>query len=283
MVKTISVSDALFNKSFRLVLIGTSIVAAAAVTVLGYILLALNSIVPFEFHVFVVIGVIAGFIGPSILLILQDRRRNQIDSSLPRVLESIAEGLQAGLTLIESIEEVSKQDHGWISRELKTMVAQMSWGISIEDALESFANRVGTEMTKKTTALLTATIRLGGDLKSLFMSTAEFLHQMGEAKDERTEQLRPYLSIIYVTLVVFVVTMYMLYHSLSSLFDLQSNILKVEMTQDQLKILLFDLSTLEAIFGGLVASKLSSGTMLPGLKHSVVMMLVSTVCFITLF
>ena len=229
------------------------------------------------------IGVIAGFLVPSVILIFQDRRRNQIDRSLPRVLEGIAEGLQAGMTLIESIEEVSKQDLGWISRELKTMVAQMSWGIAVEDALESFAKRVGTDMTRKTTALLNATIRLGGDLRSLFMSTSDFLHQMLEAKDERTEQLRPYLSIIYVTLVVFVVTMFMLYNSLSSLFSLESSLIKIEMTQDQLKILLFDLSMLEAIFGGLVASKLSNGTILPGLKHSMIMLLMSTTCFMVLF
>jgi flagellar protein FlaJ len=163
------------------------------------------------------------------------------------------------------------------------MVAQMSWGIPIEDALEGFAARVGTDMTKKTTALLTAAIRLGGDLKSLFRSTAEFLHKMLDANDERNEQLRPYLSMIYVTLIVFVVTMFMLYHSLAGLFDLQSNILRIEMTQDQLKILLFDLATLEAIFGGIIAAKLSSGTIYPGLKHSIIMLLINTAAFVVLF
>ena len=283
MVKKITVSNLLFNKRIQILLVGASIAASVGIIALGYILLTLQSITLFHFHAFVSIGVIAGFLVPSVILIFQDRRRNQIDRSLPRVLEGIAEGLQAGMTLIESIEEVSKQDLGWISRELKTMVAQMSWGIAVEDALESFAKRVGTDMTRKTTALLNATIRLGGDLRSLFMSTSDFLHQMLEAKDERTEQLRPYLSIIYVTLVVFVVTMFMLYNSLSSLFSLESSLIKIEMTQDQLKILLFDLSMLEAIFGGLVASKLSNGTILPGLKHSMIMLLMSTTCFLVLF
>ncbi|MCJ7633491.1 hypothetical protein MUP77_14030, partial [Candidatus Bathyarchaeota archaeon] len=104
-----------------------------------------------------------------------------------------------------------------------------------------------------------------------------------EAKDERNEQLGPYLSMIYVTLLVFVVTMYMLYNSLGGLFNMQSNIIKIQMSQNQLKILLFDLSMMEAVFGGLVASKLSSGTIYPGLKHSIVMLLMSTMSFIVLF
>jgi pilus assembly protein TadC len=222
-------------------------------------------------------------IAPSVILIIKDRRRNQIDRSLPRVLEGISEGLQAGMTLIESITEVSKQDFGWTSKELQTMVAQMSWGMSIEDSLASFAKRAGTDMSKKTTALLIAAINLGGDLKSLFRSTSEFLHRILDANDERNEQLRPYLSIIYVTLIVFVVTMYMLYNSLSGLFELQSNILKIQLTQEQLKILLFDLAILEAVFGGLIASKLSSGTVYPGLKHSIVMLLINVSAFVLLF
>jgi pilus assembly protein TadC len=279
----ITSTQLLFNKRFQMTIVGSSIGAGVAVTLIGYLLYISQAITYFNLHVFVAISIMISLVAPAVILILQDRRRNQIDRSLPRVLEAISEGLQAGMTLIESIDEVSKQDYGWTSKELGVMVAQLSWGVPIENALNNFAQRVGTEMTKKTTALLTAAIRLGGDLKALFRSTAEFLHKMHEAKDERNEQLRPYLSIIYVTLVVFVVTMFMLYNSLAGLFELQSNVLQIRMTQEELKILLFDLAILEAIFGGLIASKLSTGTIYPGLKHSIIMLLINTACFVTLF
>jgi flagellar protein FlaJ len=282
-MRKITPSYILFNKRFQLAIVAASIAAGAAITLIGYLLYISQTIAYFNLHVYVAISIVVSLIAPAVILILQDRRRDQIDRTLPRVLEAISEGLQAGMTLIESIDEVSKQDYGWTSKELRIMVAQLSWGVPIETALDNFAKRVGTEMTKKTTALLNAAIRLGGDLKALFRSTAEFLHKMHEAKDERNEQLRPYLSIIYVTLVVFVVTMYMLYNSLAGLFELQSNILQVRMTQEELKILLFDLAVLEAIFGGLIASKLSSGTIYPGLKHSIIMLLINTACFMILF
>jgi pilus assembly protein TadC len=279
----ITSTQLLFDKRVQMLIVGASVAAGVAITLFGYFLYISQAITYFNLHVFVAISIMISLVAPSVILILQDRRRNQIDRSLPRVLEAISEGLQAGMTLIESIDEVSKQDYGWTSKELRVMGAQLSWGIPIESALENFAQRVGTEMTKKTTALLSAAIRLGGDLKALFRSTAEFLHKMHDAEDERSEQLRPYLSIIYVTLVVFVVTMYMLYNSLAGLFELESNILQVRMTQGELKILLFDLAILEAIFGGLIASKLSSGTIAPGLKHSIIMLLINTACFVTLF
>jgi flagellar protein FlaJ len=279
----LSPENILFNRKFQIMMLSASAAAAIATVAMGYILFLAQSISMFTLHVFIAIGVVLALTTPSIILIVKDRRRNQIDRTLPRVLEGISEGLQAGMTLIESIDEISKQDYGWTSKELRTMVAQMSWGMSIESALLSFAKRAGTDMANKTTALLIAAIKLGGDLKSLFRSTAEFLHRILDAKDERNEQLRPYLSIIYVTLIVFIVTMYMLYNSLSGLFEIQSSILKIQLTQEQLKILLFDLAILEAIFGGLIASKLSSGTVYPGLKHSIVMLLINVSAFVILF
>ena len=100
----ITSTQLLFNKRFQMTIVGTSIGAGVAVTLLGYFLYISQAITYFNLHVFVAISVMIGLVAPAVILILQDRRRNQIDRSLPRVLEAISEGLQAGMTLIESID-----------------------------------------------------------------------------------------------------------------------------------------------------------------------------------
>jgi hypothetical protein len=55
------------------------------------------------------------------------------------------------------------------------------------------------------------------------------------------------------------------------------------MTQEELKILLFDLSVMEALFGGLIASKLSEGTIYPGLKHAIIMLIINISTFLYFF
>jgi len=275
--------DIFFVKRVRIITAALSAAASITVALVGYSLLLSQIISLFQLHVFVSLGITVGLVGPSIITILQARRRNEIDRNLPRVLEDISEGLHAGMTLMEAIEETSKRKYGWISRELKTMIAQMSWGIPLQEAFENFSKRAGTDMAKKTTALLIASMRLGGDLRTVFTSTARFLRRMLDASEDRNEQLRPYLSLIYVTLVVFLVTMVMLYHSLATLYQLPGDILKIRMTQEELKILLFDLAVAEAIFGGLIASKLSEGSIYPGLKHSIIMLLINTTTFVYFF
>jgi flagellar protein FlaJ len=187
------------------------------------------------------------------------------------------------MTYIEAMEETSKLDYGYISRELKTLIAQISMGITIVDAFKEFAKRIGTDMAEKTTTFLLSAIRHGGDLKTVFTSTAKFLNKMLEAEEKRKSELYTYLPIIYVTLAVFLITMFMLYQSLTQLFTMESEILQIAMTQEEFKILLFDLAIFEALFGGLIATKLSQGSIYPGLKHSIIMLSICIVGFIYLF
>jgi len=273
--------DLFFNRRFQIALCGISATVALVVGLFGYTLYATQIIPEFTLHILAVIGLILGLILPAYMLILHDRRRNEIDRMLPRVLEEISEGLMSGMTLIESIEESSKREYGFITKELRMLVGQMSWGVSIEEAFENFSKRVGTDMAKKTTVLLLSAIHLGGDMKSVFLSTSSFLRKVLDAKADRNDQLRPYLMIVYVTLVVFLAMMVMLYGSISGLLSIKSPIMKVQMTKEQLRILLFDLSVMEGLFGGLIAAKLSEGTIFPGLKHSIIMLLINTLAFMT--
>ena len=273
--------DLFFNRRFQILLCGISAAITLTIGGFGYSLYLNKILSEFNLHVLAVVGLVLGLILPAYILILQDRRRNDIDRMLPRVLDDISEGLQSGMTLIESIEEASIRDYGFITKELQILVSQMSWGVSLEESFENFSKRIGTDMAKKTTVLLLSAIHLGGDMKSVFLSTSLFLRKMLDAKADRNDQLRPYLSIMYVTLIVFLVMMVMLYGSISSLLTIKSPIMKVQMTQEQLKILLFDLSVMEGLFGGLIAAKLSEGTIYPGLKHSIIMLVLNTAIFLS--
>jgi len=273
-------NEIIFHKKLKYIAIGISVLAALGVASFGYLLFLSNTISLYLAHIFVAIGLVIGMILPAFIMILQETRKSDIDKALPRVLEEISEGLMSGMTLIEAIEEASKKNYGWMTRELKILVSQMSWGVSLEKAFEKFSERIGTDMAQKTTALLLSAIELGGDLRTTFLSTADFLRKMLEARDDRNEEMRPYLTIIYTTIIVFLAMMIMLYGSLQQLLDMQSPIIKVAMNKEQLKILLFDLAVMEGAFGGLIAAKLSSGTIWPGLKHSIIMLLMNTVVFL---
>ena len=164
--------------------------------------------------------------------------------------------------------------------ELRTLVTQLTWGAPFDSSFKSFADRIGTEMTSKVTVLLLQAISLGGDLKTAFRSTAAFARRMIDLRSERETQLRTYLMVIYVSTMVFMLVIVIMYRALFvQMASPGSTWMRLPLSIEAYKGYLFDLATVEGIVGGLAAGKLSEGVTLYGLKHSVIMLVVVIVVF----
>lgn len=269
-------------KGFRWAVYGASAVAGVSLAVFGYLFFY----PAFTFHVFVAGAIIAAITMPSLIITWEQRRKKQIDDMLPRFLEDVAESQEAGMTLLKAFEESSKRKYGPITKELKHLVAQLTWGVEFEAAFVSFSGRIDTELTTKITTLLLEAMRLGGDLKRTFHSTASFVRQMIQLRNERESQLRPYMMVIYVGTIVFMIIIIILYQSFfvsMASGGTGGGFMRLPMSLEGYKVVLFDLVVVEAFFGGITAGKLSGGRALTGLKHSAMLLAVVTVVFGLIF
>ena len=240
----------------------------------------------YMFHTLFSLALVVICIPPAIVYTLDMKRKREIDEALPRLLDDIAESQEAGMTLLQALEEVSHRRYGPLTEELRKMVVQMSWGIPFERAVQSFINRVGTDLTAKAMVLIVEAIRLGGDTRKVFRSTSNFVKKMLELRKERESQLRPFFMTTYVTVVIFAVIMLILYYSFflpAAKPTGETHFLKIPLSIEGYKTLIFDLSIIEAFFGGLLAGKMSEGTVTAGLKHSVIVLLVMFAIFSSLF
>ena len=241
------------------------------------------------FHYLVGASVAILLLGPSIVEHFQALRKSRIDSALPQLLNDIGEGQETGMTLLQSLNEVSNRDYGPISKELKKLVSQLSWGVDFSTAFQAFASRVGTSMTMKVSILIVEAVNFGGDLKTAFRSTAEFLREVLELRQERQVQLRPFFLVIYVSSLIFDLIVITLYRSFilplapPPLADGGVSFLRMPLTLGEFRSILFDMAIIEAFFGGLAAGKFGTGRALSGLKHSVLLMGVAIVVFWAFF
>lgn len=258
-----------------------SAIIGIVITAVGYLSFGLS----YRFHSFVGFALAFSLLMPALIVHFEIWRKKRIDEALPRLLDDIAESHEAGMTLLEALEESSKRKYGPITVELKKLTAQLSWGVEFEEAFKSFARRINTTLTTRVTVLIIESVKLGGDLKTTFNSTAKFVRQMIALRKERASQLRSYLMIIYVSTLIFIMILIILYQSffLPMASQQQSSFLQIQMSLGDYKGLLFDLAIVEAFFGGLTAGKLSEGVTLAGLKHSVLLILVATIILTLLF
>ena len=73
---------------------------------------------------------------------LMVKKKKDVENQLPDFLREISGSTASGMTVFEAIKSAAKGDHGRLTPELQKMSSQLSWGISVNEAINNFANRL---------------------------------------------------------------------------------------------------------------------------------------------
>jgi len=230
---------------------------------------------------FIIFGLIISLVAPSVMYSLERRRKVSIDDNLPNLLRNISEAGRTGMTLIRAIEVSAEQDYGPLTKEIRKMAVQLSWKVSLEKAIESFADRCDTILTKRTSLLILEASKTGGDIQESIEAVSSHVQSLQDLEKRRMSEIKPYTLMIYISFSVFLVTVFILVTQFFVTFS-QINITGFVVTpmpiEDLTKI--FHYTTIvEGFYGGLTAGKMSTGSMKYGLKHSMALMAISFIVF----
>ncbi|RLI20072.1 hypothetical protein DRO45_04335, partial [Candidatus Bathyarchaeota archaeon] len=102
------------------------------------------------FDEFVFFAVLIAFSPPTVLDYMDYKWRKAVDEHLPDLFRSIVQAQETGMTLPQALEEASKRNYGPLTAELKKMTAQISWGMTFEEALLALGKRVNTVLMQRT-------------------------------------------------------------------------------------------------------------------------------------
>jgi flagellar protein FlaJ len=253
---------------------------------------------PLEWDQFITLGMIVAIFPTAVTEFLDLRWERGIDKNIPRLLREIAESGKTGLTLIRAIEVSAERDYGPLTPELKHLVSQISWGVSLDDALRSFAKRARTKLAQRSADLIAEVSRSGGDTQEIMEQVNKHIGELQSMDRERYAQMRPYAVVVYIAFGVFLFTDVMLIRSFfSQIVDLQAKVLETQgvtgggaaasifggasaMDITLLKKVLFHATVVQAGIGGLVAGKMSEAKLGAGLKHVVLLLII---CFVAFF
>ena len=225
------------------------------------------------FDEFVFFAIIIAVSPPAILSYVDYRWRKAVDEHLPDLFRSIVQAQETGMTLPQALEEASKRDYGPLTAELKKMTAQISWGMSFEEALLALGRRVNTVLMHRTVPMIIEASRSGGHVEKVFDPMGKFIQTTLLLNKERHAQTRPYIAIIYVAFFVFLFTIILLFKSFFVSIQGLPMLGTAVMAPEEMSRTFFHMTVIQAFFGGLVAGKMGEGTVNAGLKHSLVLML----------
>jgi len=226
------------------------------------------------FDEYLLLAVVIAVFPSAVLNYLDYRWKKSVDEHLPDLFRSIVQAQESGIALPQAIEDASKRRYGALTIELKKIASQMSWGMSFEEALRSFTERVDTRLTRQAVPLIIEASHSGGRVERIFEPLGRFVESTLMAKRERHAQTRPYVAIVYVAFFVFLFTIIMLFKTFFIQMGELSVIEFALLPPEETRRLYFHMSFLQALLGGLVAGKMGEGTMSAGLKHSVILLVV---------
>ncbi len=242
----------------------------------------------------IVFGGLATIVPITLLHLKEVQRKDNIDKNLPLFLLALSSAVQSGANLIRAIETTADRNMGPLTPELKNLKANISWGMPIEDAFENFSARTGTKMSRRVSTLLEMALKIGGDIRSNLEMIQQHVTDLQNLEKDRKASLAPYTYTIYISFAVFLgIAVILSSQFFSEFLKVQEMLLDapgganadgmfssiINMDIAALNSILFNMSIIEAIFGGLAAGKIGSGNYVSGIKHIIVMVVMAVAAF----
>jgi flagellar protein FlaJ len=226
------------------------------------------------------------------LLLFHEYKRgweNRIQAQIPDFLKKLASTNETGMTLRESIKIMTQSDMG-MGKEIKKIWNDIEWGLTINEALKRFANRVRTHIVARSVTLLTKANESSGDIGEVLSVAARDAAAEEELKNERRVSMFIYIIIIYISFLVFIGIIYVI----SSTFleemvkagekTVASGSRAVPLSLNRATLagynrLFFHGALIQGFCSGLIAGVMGEGSVLSGLKHSVIMVTIAYLLF----
>ena len=217
---------------------------------------------------------------PMVVSIRAARERGALERALPDFIRDISEGRKIGLSPEQTIQSLADKHYGALSKHVKKMSSQVSWGVSTVQVLSTFASEVKSWVTREAGMLLTEVIDVGGGTVRSFSDMADFTRKMNDLEGDKRSALKPYLFICYFSSIMVVITTFIMVYFIAKPinFGAASKFAPPPPTISLSSVdLLLTVSVVESWFIGMVAGKMGEGGVAEGFKHAFALVLIAVV------
>lgn len=275
---------------------GEKILLASAAVALAIILIPVATGNKSLFWLFAFGAILGGSFPYLIFLYLKDAKSRAMEEQFPNFLRDVSSSKKAGMTLPLAVAKCATSDYGPLSEEVKRMEEQISWGVSFDEALKRFGERIGSSFINKSTTIIIEAYRSGGAISDVLESVSEDAKMIRESDKEKRATMSSYVTTVYMIQFMFVVILVSLNRVLGPLasspaFSSMGAGLSTlgagvgggagggGVNLDTYKILFFHMSLIEGFFNGLLAGQIGQNSVIAGLKHSLIFIIVSALIF----
>jgi flagellar protein FlaJ len=236
----------------------------------------------------ILVAAVIAILPPGILYHLQWQWRRGVDRNLPNFLRDVANAQYTGMTFIRALEFSAQKDYGPLSTHLRWALSKISWGVPYDEALQLMADRIGTSLVRRAVLFIIETGNVGGNIQETMEAIARHIKELDDLNRERLASMKTNIYIIYIGFVVLIMTAVLVYNTFivalaAEQFSGAIGAIRPQeslITQIMYLRIYLHTSAIVAFFGGLIAGQMGEDAATNGLKHSVVMMIITLAAFL---
>jgi flagellar protein FlaJ len=207
---------------------------------------------------------------------------------------NLVESVRTGTPISKSIVNMKKKPFGVLSKHVEKLANQISIGIPLRTALQTFANDINNSTVSRTITLIGQAEKAGGNIGEILEAVAKAVSMVDKLKKERkatisTLVVQGYI-IFFVFLIIVLVMQFYIVPMISGIANIGSlgigGVTTPSTTALDVSKAFLYLLIIQGFFSGLTIGKLSEGNIKAGIKHSfaliVLSFLISTVANVIL-
>ena len=205
------------------------------------------------------------------------------------------------MTVFDAITNASKGDYGKLSPELKKMASQISWGISVNEALENFAKRINTPSVKRIVVTINKALEIGGNTADVFEAAAKEIDQVKLVEQQRKAEMSMYSIVIFISFFVFLAVILIIDKTIfAEFFKLQEQMTSIgsigntgsmpggmgsagRIDPIALKDTFFIFVLVQSVGGGLLGGFMMDGKLSSGVRYGFLLVMITFFVFKVLF
>jgi len=217
---------------------------------------------------------------------IRKRKIAGIEASIPEFLHRMSNINEVGLTLSKAIAIMAKSTIGVMSYEIRRMKRDIDWGGNINDVLIRFEERVRTPLIARTVTLITKASAMSGNISEILSIAASDAKMSDLLRRARASEMFVYTAIIYVSFLVFIFVVIVINTQFLSLIEtggvaegIAAMGVGTATPVDTTRRILYHACLIQAFFSGLVAGQMGEASLIAGVKHAVVMIIIAVVAF----
>ncbi|MDP3986620.1 MAG: type II secretion system F family protein [Nanoarchaeota archaeon] len=206
---------------------------------------------------------------------------------------NLVESVKAGTPVNKSIINVKDKPYGALGKHIKKLSNQISLGIPLNIALQTFSHDVGNKTISRSLTLISQAEKSGGEIGGILEAVTEAVSMSDKLKKERKAAISALVVQGYIIFLVFIVIVLVLQFQILPLLTgiaspegaggvegigagfLGGGGSTEEISPEEISSSFLYLLIVQGLFSGLVIGKLSEENVKAGVKHSFALMLIA--------